>query len=123
MILGDAQVRRGLRLFAIGDIHGCCKQLQAILRLIDDYQSRNPIEHHKLLFLGDYVDRGPDNRGVIELLMFLNESDRDCCFLLGNHDERMLRFIDNPSLVWDQMMRWGGARTLESYGIVPGAGE
>ena len=46
-------------------------------------------------------------------------------FLLGNHDERMIKFIEDPELVWDAMMRWGGVQTLASYGIVaePGEGE
>ena len=123
MIVGDAQPEPGLRIYAIGDVHGCHDELCELLALIDADIAANPVSVTRLIFLGDYVDRGPENRKVINELIGLQQSDRDVEFLLGNHDERILTFINNPALVWDGVMKWGGARTLEDYGIVPKPGE
>jgi len=125
MKLTEAQIEPGLRLFAVGDIHGCADQLHKMLLLIKQDVSDRPTQRVKIVFLGDYIDRGPENRRVIETLMSLETGGLDCVFLLGNHDERMIKFIEDPELVWDAMMRWGGVQTLASYGIVaePGEGE
>ena len=96
-----------MRTIAIGDIHGCAKALRA---LIDSIQ---PEPEDLLVFLGDYVDRGPDSRGVIDLLIELKHRCRTV-FLLGNHEimfRGVLRGID-PSL-WLEL---GGRPTLTSYG-------
>lgn len=123
MILGDAQVESGLRVYAIGDVHGCFDQLIELLERIRADREESPVENCKIIFLGDYVDRGPDNNGVLDYLISLQEGDEDCIFLMGNHDERMVSFIENPAHVWDDMMRWGGAQTIASYGVIPVAGE
>ncbi len=96
-----------MRTIAIGDIHGCSKALQGILDAIA------PTRQDRLIFLGDYVDRGPDSKGVMQQLIEL----QDVCepvFLLGNHEimfRGALRGLD-PAL-WLQQ---GGAQTLTSYG-------
>ncbi|MEM9277905.1 MAG: metallophosphoesterase family protein [Pseudomonadota bacterium] len=123
MIVGEAQIETGLRVYAIGDVHGCMDQLRHLTKLIDQDLLASPVSRHQLVFLGDHVDRGPANREVIEYLIELEASDRDCIFLLGNHDERILVFMENPDLVWDDVLRWGGARTLENYRIVVRPGE
>ncbi len=123
MILGEAQISEGLRVYAIGDIHGCVDALRELTDQITDDLTASPVDHHKVVFLGDYVDRGPENRAVIDYLIDLNASSHACAFLLGNHDERVLSFIRNPALVWDDMMKWGGAKTLAGYGVVQDAGE
>lgn len=71
---------------AIGDIHGCLAQLEEVLALAKDYPG------HRLVFLGDYIDRGPDSEGVIRRL---RELDAD--FLLGNHEEMLLERERNMS--------------------------
>ena len=70
------------RLLAIGDIHGCLPALETVLAAV------SPRPNDTLVLLGDYVDRGPQSRGVIERLLALKEQ---CCLvpLLGNHDEMM----------------------------------
>ena len=123
MKMADAQIEPGLRLFAIGDIHGCVDQLNKLLSLIEQDLSENPVQRSKVVFLGDYVDRGPENKHVIDTLISLDRGEMDCVFLLGNHDERMIKFIEDPELVWDAMMRWGGVQTLASYGVVAEPGE
>lgn len=94
--------------FAIGDIHGC---FDALIALIDAVQ---PGADDTLVFLGDYVDRGPESRGVIEWL--LEESQRrELICLRGNHEMLMQAARDNP-LMFDAWMPCGGRTTLGSYG-------
>lgn len=97
-----------MSLYAIGDIHGCVKSLEA---LIDKIQ---PSADDHLVFIGDYVDRGPDSKGVIDLLQNLAEVRR-CTFLRGNHEAMMLNFLDRSELeLWHIN---GGDATLASYSV------
>jgi serine/threonine protein phosphatase 1 len=97
------------RYVAIGDIHGCLDPLQ---RLID---TLNPQPSDTLVFLGDYVDRGPDSKSVIDYLIELNKSF-SCVFLLGNHEVLMLDYLAGLLSITD-WERNGGIATLESYTI------
>lgn len=96
-----------MRTFAIGDIHGCLSALETLLDLLE----LRPDD--RLVFLGDYVDRGPDSRGVIELLMRLSQNPTHC-FVRGNHDQWMLdsRFEKDWVSGWGMV---GGLETLDSY--------
>jgi serine/threonine protein phosphatase 1 len=99
-------------LYAVGDIHGELGKLDALL-------DKLPLEpSDKLVFLGDYVDRGPDAAGVVSRLI---ELDRryDCTFLLGNHESMFLDFLGWKDRAWfggDAFLMNGGDRTLASYG-------
>lgn len=93
-------------LIAIGDIHGCPKSLDALLERIDP----SPDDH--LLFIGDYIDRGPDSKAVIDRLLDLRE-EVDCTFLRGNHESMMLGYLDSGAFnLWRVN---GGISTLQSY--------
>lgn len=111
----------GQRLYAIGDIHGRRDLLaETIGRICDDLEAR-PHPRPRVICLGDYVDRGPDSRGVIELLLALEASDLPADFLLGNHDSYIAAYIDDPDW-FDRSYHWlhsamGGAATLASYGV------
>ena len=96
------------RIIAIGDIHGCAV---AFRRLIDELQ---PSEGDLIVPLGDYVDRGPDSRGVIELLLELEQSCQ-LIPLMGNHELMMLRALNDLGSLrfW---LECGGMATVESYG-------
>jgi serine/threonine protein phosphatase 1 len=96
------------RTIAIGDIHGCSLALAALLEAID------PRPEDTIVTLGDYVDRGPDSRGVLELLIALGDHCR-LLPLLGNHDDALLAAVDRrvPTSLWIGM---GGLATLDSYG-------
>jgi len=95
-----------MSLYAIGDIHGCAKTLEALIEEI------NPGEADHLVFIGDYVDRGPDSKGVIDMLLELRDRC-PCTFLRGNHEAMMLNFIDHSELeLWHIN---GGDATLASY--------
>jgi serine/threonine protein phosphatase 1 len=99
-------------LYAIGDIHGEREMLEELL-------SRLPLESDdRLLFIGDYIDRGPDSKGVVDVLVGLAKQ-RACTFLMGNHESMFLDFLgwQGPEYFGgDAFLINGGDRTLASYG-------
>jgi serine/threonine protein phosphatase 1 len=101
-----------MRTLAVGDVHGCLAQLDALLAAVA------PTPADVLVFLGDYVDRGPDSRGVLDRLIGLRRTHRLVC-LRGNHELMMVRSRTDPAerKMWLQV---GGAETLASYGPSPG---
>jgi serine/threonine protein phosphatase 1 len=119
----DAPPSTGGRLiYAVGDVHGRLDVLRLLLRdIAADALATRPVERPVLVFLGDYIDRGPDSRGVIEAVLHLA---RDGAFevapLKGNHEQALLRFLDDPSFAASWMDNGGGA-TLISYGVQPPA--
>ena len=99
-------------LYAVGDIHGESQKLEELLEALP------LVEGDRLVFLGDYVDRGPDPYGVVERLIQL-ESEWPCIFLLGNHESMLLDFLgwtDRAYFGGDAFLMNGGDRTLASYG-------
>ena len=105
------------RIYAVGDVHGRADLLAALLRRIDDHRANNPIATTVEVLLGDYVDRGPSSRQVIELLIHRMARGETVC-LKGNHEALLLQFLQNPD-VYKNWFDLGGASTLLSYGIVP----
>jgi serine/threonine protein phosphatase 1 len=106
--------------FAIGDIHGRLDYLRELVDL------RLPIkEEDDLVFIGDYVDRGPDSKGVIDFLMDL-ETRCQCIFLRGNHEVMFMAWLGLPidegvvTSEKDWIGQHGGTETLKSYGIPTG---
>lgn len=99
------------RLFAIGDIHGCPDELGAILSAIA------PTAGDTVVFVGDYVDRGPSARDVIELALDLERGKADCVFLKGNHEDMMMSFLGLPGSYGESFLFNGGIATLDSYGV------
>ncbi|MCG8589836.1 MAG: serine/threonine protein phosphatase [Proteobacteria bacterium] len=99
-------------LYAVGDIHG---ELEKLEELLDELPLR---EGDRLVFLGDYVDRGPDSFGVVERLIRL-QRQWPCVFLLGNHESMFLDFLgwtDDAYFGGDAFLMNGGDRTLATYG-------
>jgi serine/threonine protein phosphatase 1 len=103
------------RIIAISDIHGCLAALQAVLAALD------PRPEDTIVTLGDYVDRGPDARGVLELLIALGKQTR-LVPLLGNHDEMLLNICRGQTALLFDWLRFGGDATLASYGTDHPAG-
>ena len=106
----------GCRVYAIGDIHGRSDLLERLLRLIRQ-DSLGRKGKNILVFIGDYIDRGPDSKGVIELLLDL-PSRYDVHFLRGNHDQSLLDFLGEPS-AFRAWREFGAVDTLLSYGVFP----
>ncbi len=99
-------------LYAIGDIHGQGEKLDALLDELP-LQPEDP-----LVFLGDYVDRGPDAKGVVDRLIALSR-ERPCTFLIGNHESMFLDFLGWRGHAYfggDAFLLNGGSQTLLSYG-------
>lgn len=103
------------RVFGIGDIHGCDDLLEAIIVGID-VASKNDPKPPIIVFLGDYVDRGPASRQVLDRLISLGTEGRNARFICGNHEEAMLRFLREVEggLAWPG---YGGRETMASYGV------
>ncbi|HKJ34820.1 MAG TPA: metallophosphoesterase family protein [Balneolales bacterium] len=94
------------KFIAIGDIHGCADTLETMLESIDEYTNRIYV------FLGDYIDRGPDSRRVIDLLLDFEQSHQ-CVWLRGNHEQMLLEAMES-----DDYSLWlynGGEATIRSY--------
>jgi serine/threonine protein phosphatase 1 len=103
------------RIYAIGDIHGRRDLLDRMIEEIRNDVTAYPAEHALTITLGDYVDRGPDSRGVVERLAD-NPFPTEFVALKGNHEDMLARFLRDPS-VGGEWSRNGGLQTLHSYGL------
>ena len=104
------------QIFVVGDIHGCKDLLDNIHQKIIK-ASKNKKGEKLIIYLGDYIDRGPDIKETIQTLIDFNPSNFKKIFLLGNHEKMLLEFISenrNSPFVW---IYNGGSETLKSYGI------
>jgi serine/threonine protein phosphatase 1 len=110
----------GRLVYAVGDVHGRLDVLQPlVMELARDCARTAAPERPILIFLGDYVDRGPASAGVIEfILRLMDESLFEIRALKGNHEEAILTFLEDPAF-GDAWMKHGGAQTLASYGVRP----
>lgn len=111
-------VPAGTRVYAIGDIHGSLMPLRLLRDAIRDHAAAHPIERKCLIYLGDYIDRGPDSRAVIDLLVNNPLPGFEEVFLKGNHEDGILRFLADGSnaTFW---IAYGGIATMFSYGVKP----
>ena len=110
--------------WVIPDIHGCAKTLRPLI----EYMIK-PSKHDWLYFLGDYIDRGPSSKEVVDYLMFLQHEDYNLRLLMGNHEDYLLKSVEEEKNLkkifgFKQANRkkkeWlfhGGAETLQSFGI------
>jgi len=111
-----AQAPAGSRVYAIGDIHGRADLLAALHRMICDDAAARPVARHVVVYVGDYIDRGPDSRAVIDLLLDAPLAGFESVHLLGNHEAFLLEFLDDAGAGPDWLFN-GGAETLASYGV------
>lgn len=107
----------GIRVYAIGDLHGRADLLSQLLAVIDADLYRSSSERAIQVFLGDYVDRGPDSRAVLDILIERSKSHETVC-LKGNHELFLLEVLKDPTKL-AQWRHYGGLLTLLSYGITP----
>ena len=106
-----------LRVYAIGDVHGRVDLLEQAFAKIDvDLKKKPPAQSLEVL-LGDYIDRGPNSRQVIDLLIG-RKRHRPMMCLKGNHEVYIQEFLQNPSIL-DDWQQYGALETLMSYGLKP----
>jgi serine/threonine protein phosphatase 1 len=100
------------RFHIVGDIHGCVRELETLLTGLDVSAGDT------LAFIGDYIDRGPDSRAVVDLLLGLRaQSGLRTIFLKGNHEDMCLAYVGRDGR-WGESWRMnGGGATLRSYGV------
>ena len=116
---GTPRGPKGRRAYVVGDVHG---RLDLLDRLLDDIHAeieRDKPEKVLLVFLGDLIDRGPSSAQVVERLWTYRHQDIRPVFLLGNHEEVMLRILAGEVEHLPGWLRFGGAQCLESYGADP----
>jgi hypothetical protein len=114
---GSARLPSGVRIYAIGDVHGRADLLEILLSKIDDHRRLHPRDKSITIFLGDYIDRGPASREVLDVLS-TRERNTEFVFLKGNHETFVRRFLNDPAVL-DEWRLCGGLETLVSYGLKP----
>ncbi|MGY3581657.1 serine/threonine protein phosphatase 1 [Bradyrhizobium sp. USDA 4341] len=119
-MVGDGSVTLAddVRVYVVGDIHGRSDLLDRIADLIRQDLAERPVAEALTVTLGDYVDRGPDSRGVLERLA-RNVFPTPYIPLKGNHEEMLQLFLMDPEIGAD-WRRWGGLETIQSYGVAVG---
>jgi serine/threonine protein phosphatase 1 len=96
------------RVFIVGDIHGCLGPLKRLMDKIDWHPDAD-----RLIFLGDYLDRGENSKGVVDFILELSKRSRLVECLIGNHENIFLKFLTRGEL--QNFLANGGRTTLESY--------
>lgn len=107
----------GIRIYAVGDVHGCADLLRRVFAAIDLHLSRAGPARALHVFLGDYIDRGPDSRETIDLLIDRGRR-HESIFLKGNHEAFLAEVMQDAARL-DAWKEFGGIQTLMSYGITP----
>lgn len=109
----------GVVVWAVGDIHGRLDLLKPLVEAIQEDAANSGAARKVVIFLGDYIDRGPDSRGVIRYLVDLpKDVGIEWRFLKGNHEEAMLTFLEDPAH-GSSWCEYGGDAALASYGLTP----
>ena len=113
----ESRVPDGVCIYAIGDVHGRSDLLDRVFSRIDADLAANPVLRPIHVFLGDYVDRGPDSSGVLDRLISRGQRHEVIC-LKGNHELFLLEFLRDPKML-EHWRKYGGLDTLMSYGVAP----
>lgn len=104
--------------YIVGDIHGRADLLELMLELIDAHIGGTGSTDPRLVFVGDYVDHGPDSARVVTRMRELSEAfPANVTCLMGNHERMMLDFLTDPALRGPRWLRAGGIPTLDSFGV------
>jgi len=107
----------GMRVYAIGDVHGRYDLLIKLMEMIDKDDATRGVTETQLIFLGDLVDRGPDSKNVVEYCRELAQQSDKVRFLTGNHEEVMLGAATGKPALVRFFCRIGGRETILSYGM------
>lgn len=112
---------RGYRAYVIGDVHGRLDLLEELLAKIHAELQHRPAPKTLLVFVGDLIDRGPSSAQVIERLRTYRRAGIRPLFLLGNHEEVLLRILGGEAELITKWRWFGGSECLRSYGVDPEA--
>jgi len=108
---------KGYRAYVIGDVHGRLDLLNRLIEGIEAEIAAGPKTKASIVFVGDLVDRGPESAGVVERLRTFSSPHATAHFIMGNHEEVMLRVLAGEGDLLPSWLRFGGIQTLESYGL------
>jgi serine/threonine protein phosphatase 1 len=117
--LGHAYTPENTLLYAIGDVHGYLNLLKDMHQLITVDLTKHPVKHHKIIHIGDYIDRGPDSSGCLQYLSELNAENNNVICLMGNHEAKFADFLIEPLENAFKFLTYGGAECALSYGVEP----
>src|SRR5690348_3655559 len=109
----------GYRAYAVGDVHGRLDLLEELLAKIHAELQHRPASKTLLVFVGDLIGRGPSSAQVIERLRTYRREGIRPVFLLGNHEEVLLRILRGDADLITKWRWFGGSECLESYGVDP----
>lgn len=113
----EARVPSGIRVYAVGDVHGRDDLLRQMLQILvkdgEDFEGQI-----KLVMIGDYIDRGPASAQVVDILLKELPEAWETVFLRGNHEHAMMEFLKDPRRM-PMWLGWGGIQALESYEVKP----
>lgn len=115
--LGAPVGAKGYRAYVIGDIHGRLDLLEDLLAKIHAELQHRPSPKTLLVFVGDLIDRGPSSAQVIERLRTYSRPNIQTVFLLGNHEEVLLRILKGDTSLVSSWLQFGGMQCLQSYGL------
>ena len=105
----------GKRVYVIGDIHGCPREPEVLLQHLEKNEGLNGDD--LVIFLGDYIDRGPDTKAVVELMLDFRTRYPRTRYLKGNHEDMLLDFLGFGGNLGQAFLYNGGLETIQSYGI------
>jgi serine/threonine protein phosphatase 1 len=118
LVAAPARLPAGLRVYAIGDIHGCDRELGLLHAAITADIGRRPTREAVAVHLGDYIDGGPDSAGVLARLMRPSPiTGARMVNLMGDHEQTVLEALDGDRAAATDWLHSGGAATLRSFGI------
>jgi serine/threonine protein phosphatase 1 len=107
----------GYRAYVVGDIHGRLDLLEDLLAKIHAELQHRPALRTLLVFVGDLIDRGPSSAQVIERLRTYRRAGVQPVFLLGNHEEVLVRILEGDASLIESWLQFGGLQCLQSYGV------
>ena len=105
----------GERVFVIGDLHGCVEEPKLLLRHLEQKEALGDAD--LVVFLGDYIDRGPESREVVDLMLEFRAKFPKTRFLMGNHEDMLMDFLGFGGTLGESYLYNGGIETIQSYGM------
>lgn len=115
----EPQGAEGYRAYVVGDVHGRLDLLEDLLAKIHAELQHRPAAKTLLVFVGDLIDRGPNSAQVVERLRTYKREGIQPVFLLGNHEEVLLRILKGDNSLIASWLQFGGLQCLQSYGVEP----